>query len=86
MTLNQKFQDVEVMFEGQEGSLGYDEFCEAPNKCEQIAEEFAVKFAKWLREKTAHTKGGGYKLYNDFQQYNINELLQIFKHSHEADA
>lgn len=37
MTLNQKFQDVEVMFKGQEGSLGYDELCEASNKCEQIA-------------------------------------------------
>ena len=53
---------------------------------EKIADEHAIEFAKWLREKTAHTKGGCYKLYNDFQQYNINELLHIFKHSCQADA
>lgn len=46
---------------------------------EKIAEDFAVEFSKWLRKNTAQTKGGSYKLFNDFQKYNLTELVQIFK-------
>jgi hypothetical protein len=46
---------------------------------EKIAYDFAVNFAKWLRKNTAQTKGGSYKLFNDFQQYNLIELIEIFK-------
>jgi uncharacterized protein YwqG len=48
-------------------------------QCEQITDDFAVKFAEFLRAKTANTKGGGYKLFSDGEQYTLKELLQHFK-------
>jgi hypothetical protein len=45
----------------------------------EVADEFAIDFARWLRKNTAQTKGGSYKLFNDFQQYNLTELIEIFK-------
>jgi hypothetical protein len=52
---------------------------ECVSKIEKISDDFAINFAKWLRKNTAQTKGGSYKLFNDFQQYNLNELIEIFK-------
>lgn len=52
---------------------------ECVSKIEELAYYFAVNFAKWLRKNTAQIKGGSYKLFNDFQQYNLNELIEIFK-------
>jgi glycosylphosphatidylinositol transamidase (GPIT) subunit GPI8 len=48
MTLKEKFENVEIMFESQIGSLKYDELSEASNQCEQIADDFAIEFAEWL--------------------------------------
>lgn len=49
---------------------------------EQITDNFSVKFAEWLRLKTAQTKGGRYKLFSDGEIYTLTELLQIFKNNH----
>jgi len=40
MKLKEKFDNIEIMFENQVGSLKYDELSEASNHCEKIAEEF----------------------------------------------
>ena len=42
-------------------------------------DERAIDFAEWLRTNTKHRKGGSYKLYQDFQDYNISEILEIYK-------
>jgi len=41
MDLKEKFENVEIMFEGKLGILKYDELCEAPNECVKIAKDFA---------------------------------------------
>jgi hypothetical protein len=40
MTLKEKFEEVEIMFENQTGKLKYDELCEAPNECVKIAKDY----------------------------------------------
>ena len=48
-------------------------------QCEQIADDYAIEFAEWLRQKTAQVKGNRYKLFSDFEIYTLKELLEIFK-------
>ena len=50
MTLKEKFDNVQIMFENQIGSLKYDELSEASNHCENIADDFAIGFAEWIFE------------------------------------
>ena len=69
MTLKEKFENVEIMFEGQTGILKYDEMCEASNQCEQIADDYAIEFLEWVLFNP---------LINQFQ-YSYNDLLEIFK-------
>jgi hypothetical protein len=57
MTLKEKFDNVEIMFESQTGILKYDELYEASNHCVKIADEFAIEFAVWLVERVAGEKG-----------------------------
>ena len=47
MTLKEQFDNVEIMFENQIGTLKYDELSEASNECVKIAENFAIDFLKW---------------------------------------
>jgi hypothetical protein len=75
MTLKEKFDNVEIMFENQIGSLKYDELSEASNQCEKIADDFAIGFADWIR--VCKRKGRPY----DFD--NIKELLEIYKEEKE---
>ena len=49
-TLKEKFNNVEIMFEGQIGSLKYDELYEASNQCEQIADDYAIEFLVFEHE------------------------------------
>lgn len=48
-------------------------------QCEKIADDYAIEFAEWLRQKTAQVKGNRYKLFSDFEIYTLKELLEIFK-------
>ena len=66
MKLKEKFEDITVMFQGQEGSLGYDELCNASNECVKIAEDFVITFVRWLDKK-------------DFDGKTYEELLRIYK-------
>ena len=70
MTLKEKFENVEIMFENQTGKLKYDELCEAPNECVKIADEFAIGFAEWWLDKFT---------FKDFIHKESKELLEIFK-------
>ena len=83
MTLKEKFDNVEIMFENQIGSLKYDELSEASNHCENIADEFATKFAEWFtNEQSPYSivSGNQEVRFSDFRKdYTIKELLEIYK-------
>ena len=79
MTLKEKFENIEIMFEGQTGILKYDEMYEASNQCEQIADDYAIEFAEWISklEFKEYSNGWGRIWYKDL--YSTKELLEIFK-------
>jgi len=83
MTLKQKFDNVEIMFENQIGSLKYDELSEASNYCEKIADEFAIGFAEWFtNEQSPYSimHSNQEVRFSDFRKnYTIKELLEIYK-------
>jgi len=69
MNLKQQFENIEIMFENQIGALKYDELSEASNKCEKIADDFAIGFAEWFDD-----------LSEDYcKDYTVKELLEIYK-------
>lgn len=82
MTLKEKFLPKMYCFFGS-GMLtnSYDEKVAESNakECEKIADDYAVEFAEWSRQKTAQVKGNMYKLFSDFEIYTSKELLEIFK-------
>jgi hypothetical protein len=53
MTLKEEFDNIEIMFESQIGTLKYDELYEASNHCVRIADEFAIEFANWALNNRA---------------------------------
>ena len=81
MTVKEKFENVEIMFESQIGSLKYDELSEASNQCEQIADEFAIELLNFIE--------GTYSYSNIFDHWYLHadtsktftkkELLEIYK-------
>jgi hypothetical protein len=83
MTLKEKFDNVEIMFENQIGSLKYDELSEASNHCETIADDFAIEFAEWFtNEQSPYSimNGNQEVRFSDFRKdYTIKELLEIYK-------
>jgi hypothetical protein len=68
MTLREKFDNVEICIESQLLNLRYDENMKCVEECEQIADEFAIGFAKWCMDNN--------------QQVILNDgkyLLEIYK-------
>ena len=61
MTLKEKFEEILIAFWASEWE----------GQCEQVADEFAIGFADWIR--VCKLKGRPY----DFE--NIKELLEIYK-------
>jgi hypothetical protein len=72
MTLKEEFDNIEIMFESQIGTLKYDELYEASNHCVRIADDYAVEFAEWIDR---------IRLYNTtlWQEEDYDKLLEIFK-------
>ena len=77
MKLDTQFSKVEIMVEGQMGSLAYDELCEATEECVKIAENFAIGFAEWVDKIGLSPRDSvDYHLY---LSHTITELLEIYK-------
>jgi len=76
MTLKEKFDNVEIMFENQIGSLKYDELSETSNHCVKIADEFAIGFAKWCLADFYISLNS---LFIDAKADTMEELLEIYK-------
>lgn len=83
MTLKKKFDNVQIMFENQIGSLKYDELSEASNHCENIADEFAIGFAEWFTNEQSPYSivyNNQEVRFSDFRKnYTIKQLLEIYK-------
>lgn len=72
MTLKEKFDNVEIMFENQTGTLKYDELSEASNQCVIIAESFAINFANWYDFMLKQSD-------NLNSRFTPKELIEMFK-------
>jgi hypothetical protein len=79
MTLKEKFENVEIMFESQIGTLKYDELDRASNHCEKIADEFAIGFAEWIHSNTGYAGNGHYAVIGHTSYHTIPKLLEIYK-------
>jgi len=74
MKLKEQFDNVEVMFENQIGTLKYDELSEASNQCVIIADDFAIGFVEW-KDKISNAD----LRYSQKYAKSNEELLQIYK-------
>jgi hypothetical protein len=72
MTLKEKFDNVEIMFENQMGTLKYDELKNATNQCLIIAENFAINFANWYEFMLRQND-------NLNERFTPKELIKMFK-------
>jgi hypothetical protein len=70
MKLKEKFDNIEIMFEGQIGILNYDELYKASNHCVKIADDYAIDFAEWMLENYIE---------NNDKIASTEKLLEIFK-------
>jgi len=79
MTLKEKFEEVEIMFENQIGSLAYDELGNAADECEIIADDFASGFSDFTIGMTYKQVDGYFYFYYYSEWKTTKELLQIYK-------
>ena len=81
MTLKEKFDNVEIMFENQIGSLKYDELSEASNQCEKIADDFAIGFADWCKEEYELEDTSFHNKWRDVngEYRETKEILKMYK-------
>jgi len=80
MTLKEKFDKVEIMFESQIGFLKYDELGNTSNQCEVIADGYVIEFGNWLNNKVLNKKGIHHELCGRLK---ISQLLLLFKQDKE---
>lgn len=70
MTLKQKFENVDILFESQLLKLKYDENMDCAYNCEQIANEYAIEFSQWVLDRFT---------FKDYIHKELSELLEIYK-------
>ena len=74
MTLREKFEEVNILdYRFRERDLDSETFYVDAEKCEKIAEDFAIGFAEWYL-KISEKYDSYLKLKND-----TKELLEIYK-------
>ena len=84
MTLKEQFDNVEIMFENQVGSLKYDELSEASNQCEQVADEFAIGFLDWIVSEDTKILLNDLAIVGEVDESTTSkELLKIYKQEKE---
>lgn len=86
MTLKQKFENVDILFESQLLKLKYDENMDCADDCELIADDYAIEFVKFIEtDKNVRYVGcvienGEEKQYSyNRKYYTTKELLKLFK-------
>ena len=87
MTLKEKFDNVEICIESQLLNLRYDENMNCVEECEQIAEDFAIEFANWMRENEVHISiedVGEYAFDIGVKNHTSKELLEMYKKTLEC--
>lgn len=80
MTLKQKFENVDILFESQLLKLKYDENMDCADDCELIADEFAIEFAEWVGKNTLTYHDGKFRMKTLTPVFLTSEqLLERFK-------
>lgn len=87
MTLKQILNDsiiINIEIRDSENRMHYEyNHLELAEKCEKIADEFAIGFAEWFTNEQSPysiTYGNQEKRFSDFRKkYTAKELLQIYK-------
>ena len=80
MTLKQKFENVDILFESQLLKLKYDENMDCADDCEKIADEFAIEFAEWVGRNTLTYHDGKFRMKTLTPVFLTSEqLLEQFK-------
>jgi hypothetical protein len=74
MTLKEKFKEILIAFWINDWE----------NKCEKVADEFAIGFAEWCIKKRidffdSTEIGETYTIDGNVSKYKMNELLEIYK-------
>ena len=57
MTLKQKFENIDILFESQLLKLKYDENMNCADDCELIADDYAIEFGNWLNNQVINSRG-----------------------------
>lgn len=76
MTIKEKFLPFVDWNDLQEDYVNRDWAIRNAERCEQIADEFAIEFAEWLRYNCVETD---YGWQNHGKQYSDTEILKLFK-------
>lgn len=62
MTLKQKFENVDILFESQLLKVKYDENMDCADDCELIADDYAIEFGDWIGKNTITYHNGKFRM------------------------
>lgn len=80
MTLKQKFENIDILFESQLLKLKYDENMNCADDCEKIADSYAVSFVDWLDLDETQDLIQSLQMVGELSKIpKTKELLEIFK-------
>lgn len=80
MTLKQKFENVDILFESQLLKLKYDENMDCADDCELIADDYAIEFGDWIGKNTITYRNGKFRMKTLTPIFLTSEqLLERFK-------
>ena len=80
MTLKQKFENVDILFESQLLKLKYDENMDCADDCELIADDYAIEFGDWIGKNTITYHNGKFRMKTLTPVFlTSEELLERFK-------
>ena len=80
MTLKQKFENVDILFESQLLKLKYDENMDCADDCELIADDYTIEFGDWIGKNTITYHNGKFRMKTLTPVFLTSEqLLEQFK-------
>ena len=80
MTLKQKFENVDILFESQLLKLKYDENMDCADDCELIADDYAIEFGDWIGKNIITYHNGKFRMKTLTPVFLTSEqLLEQFK-------
>ncbi len=62
MTLREKFENVDILFESQLLKLKYDENMDCADDCEKIADDYAIEVGDWVGKNAITYHNGKFRM------------------------